>query len=222
MKQSVDLSNIYLMVALLYDKMYSSSHGANRLSMSDKEYRTTLTMYEEAIEKDTIGNYHSIHFALLCNLHTNQGHAAAAMTALDNFNNVLDENLDQEKMWHEMLDSVREMKDKQVVSLPESGQHHFEMTNIKAIFQENNTRPISTISIMLLIDKISVLEKLEENRNQVKIDKQYFANDRNGNRSLFYHEMRVFLSHSFAGMAVTSGGGGEPLVKHDRTGTKTL
>ena len=74
----------------------------------------------------------------------------------------------------------------------------------------------------LLTDKLEILETLEKNHDQVQIDYEHFEKDENRNRRIFYHEMRVSLSHKFIAMAAASGDDqNEPIIKHSREGTET-
>ncbi|CAF0747101.1 unnamed protein product [Adineta steineri] len=176
-----------------------------------------MERYERGIDKEIEenGNYSPFYFALLCNLHNNQKHAKAAMIALDNLYDDLEKNPEHEKKWQQMLNDIREMKDKQI-SLSGSLQDI-----IQNIANGDNTGVLNNL-VLLLVDNTAILENIEKNRNQVKMDIEHFSNDKNTIRQKFYKKMRVTLSHTFTAMCVTTEVGGGPIVKHDRTGTESL
>jgi hypothetical protein len=184
-----------------------------------------ILKYEREIktEENMKGDYSPIYFALLCNLHKNHKHPSAAMIALDQLHEKLDKSQELEKKWQQMLHQIREMATKQSASEKENFQNLLEIAKSQESSQSNNSEQTHIMLLTILSDRISELEKIEKNRNQVKVDQQHFANDRNKNRSIFHHKMRVSLSHKFTAMAVTSGGDDdEPIVKHDVTGTEAM
>jgi DNA-binding transcriptional regulator YiaG len=215
--------DIYLILALLYDKVHLLSQNASRSFIFDKDYRKMILMYEREIEKNEEGMYSPFYFALLCNLHKHHKHAGAAMIAFDQLHYHLDTKPELQKYWDRTLNQIREMaKKKQSALQSENLENILEMVN-SHISQTNNNQQNSTMLLSLLLDRVAELEEIEKIRNQVKIDQEYFKKDENVNRSVFYHKMRVSLSHKFTSMAVISGDDdNEPIVKHDRTGTETM
>ncbi|CAF3100584.1 unnamed protein product [Rotaria sp. Silwood2] len=183
-----------------------------------------ISRYEQGIGDEKVhNNYSPIYFALLCNLHQNQNYTGAAMIAFDQLNDELDKDQAREKMWHQMLDQIRQLTEEQTFSLQETSEKLFKMEINQDHSKSNNNEQIHQVLLHFLKDKLSILEKIENNRNQVKFYKEHFECDQNNNRLIFYQEMRISLSHKFTAMAVTSGDGqSEPIVKHDRTGTETM
>jgi hypothetical protein len=232
-KSATVSDDISLMLLLLYDKIHTDSRDASRSSIFDKGYRIMISKYEREIEKKQGGRkigkqqdsiYSPVYFALLCNLHKNHKHPGAAMIALDQLHEELDNNPELEKQWHKMLYQIRETKQKQSVSETENLQNILEMAKSQEISQSNNNGKMDIMLLNLLVNRVDELEKIQKNRDQVKVDLQHFEKDReNKNRRKFYQKMRVSLSHKFTAMAVTSGGDDdEPIVKHDWTGTETM
>ncbi|CAF1174970.1 unnamed protein product [Adineta ricciae] len=202
----------YLINALLLDQKFRLSQDLNSESMPKKTYCKIMHFCEQAIGKGRNDIHSGLSFAVLCTLHKNQKHAAAAMTNLDQFNDALDQSPEIENAWQHILDEVREFKEKQTTTLPEKFENIFQM----------NSEEMKNLLVSLLVSKLVDLQKMNTNRHEIKLDEQLFINDVNNNRKIFYTKMRSSLSHKFTAMAVTSGDGdNEPIVKHDRTGTES-
>jgi hypothetical protein len=194
---------------------------ANRKSVSDKDYHTMVSFCDQAIEKDPNGIDSVLYFAILCTLHENKKYASAAMACFNNLNFVLDKYPKVEEKWYQMLDEIREMKEKQIVPQSETVHYALLMANIQDLLSENN-KEVEKMVTLLLAEKFSEFQKFNTGRSETKVDEEHFANDLNKNRSIFYTNIRSSLSHQFTAMAVTSGGGGgEPIIKHDLTGTQS-
>ncbi|CAF0901596.1 unnamed protein product [Adineta steineri] len=216
--------DIYLMLALLHDKVHTLSQETRKFNVSKKEYHETIEWCERGIDKEVEenGNYSPFYFALLCNLHNNHKHAKAAMTSLDNVYDDLEKNPEHEEKWQKMLTDIR-VKKKEHIPLSEILQGiikemaNGDNTGVQISEELNNNNLMS-----MLADRLTILENIEKNRNQVKVDREHFSKDRNTNRRIFYEKMRVILSHTFTAMCVTTEVGGGPIVKHDRTGAESL
>lgn len=213
--------DLYLVLTLLREKYSTLAQDGNRKSISDKEYHKIVDICGQAIKKDANDIHSVLAFAVLYNLHENKNHAAAAMVSFEQLNDVLDQNQELEERWHQMLNVIREMKEKLSASQSEVLHYVSEMADMQNGLQANNMEELENMLNLLLAEKLSDLQKIDTSRSAIKVDEKHFANDPNNNRSFFYKKMRSSLSHKFTAMAVTSGDGGDPIVKHDRTGTES-
>jgi len=205
------------------EKCCTSARDANGKSISDKEYLKMISFCDQAIEKDPNGVDSVLALLIRCNLHENKKHAKAAMVCFNHLNVVLNENSEVEKKWRQMLDEIREMKEKQIGSQSETPHYLPPMPKIQDPLSANNEEIKKTL-MSLFAEKFPELQKVDTLRKEIKADEEHFANNDllNKNRIIFYTKMRSSLSHKFTAMAVTSGDGdGEPIVKHDRTGTES-
>lgn len=157
-------------------------------------------------------------FALMFNLCNENQHPIPALTAIDQLDRILDEKPELEKKFHDILKAVRQ---KEVLS-PEALEEIIQMLRKQKQSSPEAKDEKNEVLLQLLMARVDALEKIENARDKVKVDLETFGQDRNGNRKIFYRTMRVTLSHTFAAMAVTSGVGGDPIIKHDRTGTQNM
>lgn len=152
------------------------SENITQSSIYDKDYRKMILMYEKEIERNENSIYYPICLASLCNLHKHHKHAGAAMIALDELHYQLDNKPKLQKDWDKMLNQVREMVNKQGESKSEKFQNVVEMVNSQ-VSQLNNNQQNTMMIISLLTDRITEFEKIQNNRNQVKIDKEHLEKD---------------------------------------------
>ncbi|UJR19641.1 hypothetical protein I4U23_022775 [Adineta vaga] len=86
-KTQSDWSNdLSLVFALLLDQSFRLSQNSNREPMANRTYHKIVHLCEQTIEKDPNDIHSVLSFAVLCNLHENQKHVAAAMINLDQLN----------------------------------------------------------------------------------------------------------------------------------------
>lgn len=212
--------DIYVILALLYDRVHDLSKNITQPSIYDKEYRKMILMYELDIEKNENNIHNPIYFAYLYELHKCHKHAGAAKVALDQLNYQLDTKPELQIYWNQKLNELREFMDTQNNSQVEHFRNVFRTFSNQIL---NLTDKQEKMISLLLVARRRELENIEKIRNQVKSDRESFNGDGNGNRLNFYEKMRITLSNYLAAISMTSGDDyNEPIVKHDRTGTQTM
>ena len=96
------------------------------------EYRRLISSYEKSIgEKESMNVYSPLYFALLYNLHQKKKHFIAATHALDGFDWDLEENSSHKTKWCDMLNGIKELKEKS------SKEESFEII-LNSIMDDNN------------------------------------------------------------------------------------
>ena len=209
-------------MAMIHDKMYELLHGEGNVSESETQYSQAVGRYQSVIDPEKENDYSVLSYALTFNLCNDHKHAVAAMTSIDQFNRILDEKKDLGQSLRKLIEKVTEKKNQQ---RNDTLQNYQEMLEIES--QQNDSQVSRNIIdneglIYLLIDKLAALEKIVNSRNRIDLDLEHFKSDQKGNQTSFYKKTRITLSHTFAAMAVTSGVGEDPILRHDKTGTQSL
>ena len=214
--------DIKLIEAILHDKLSSLSREQNDLSLANKHYHQAMKGYQSLIysekEKAKDDQFSVLSFALIFHLCNENQHPIPALTAIDQLDRILDEKPELEKKFNDILKVV---KQKEALS-PEALAEIIQMLREQKQSSPEAKDEKNEVLFQLLISRVTALEKIVDARDKVKVDLERFRQDRNGNRKIFYRTMRVTLSHTFAAMAVTSGVGGDPIIRHDRTGTQNM
>ena len=218
-----DLSkNLKLMQAILLDKISCLARDRNDFSDSATRYFQAISRYQDIIDPEKEDEFSVLSFALTFNLCNENQHVTSALTAIDQFNRILDEKPNLQGKFASILEKLKTQAKEQKSSSPQNLHAIFNTFQEFSKSQSNKTGGMNDALLHTLILKVTALEKIANARDTIKLDLKVFENDANQNRAEFYRLMRVKLSHTFAAMAVTSGVGGDPIIKHDRTGTQFL
>ncbi|CAF1085929.1 unnamed protein product [Adineta ricciae] len=210
---------VHFLLSLLYGKVYKLTQDTKIKSMSKEDYKTTIDALDQAVDANSEDINAAFIFAIRCRLHDEKKHSISAKCSLDQFNYILDQHPQVEAQWRQMLIGLQE----QQLALKTENMNilrAIEELNVKA--SEYDEAKIKEIISLLLAEKIEQLTGLKSYRDKVEEDEQAFTSDTNGNRKVFYRKIRVSLENKLTAMAVTSGNSeNEPIIKHDRTGTKS-
>ena len=209
-------------MAMTHDKMYELSHGDGNLSESETQYSQAVGGYQRVIDPEKENDYSILSYALMFNLCNDHKHAVAAMTSIDQFNRILDEKKELGESLRKLIEKVKEKKNQQSHSSLQNYQEMLEIVSQQKDPQASRNVIDNEGLIYLLIDKLTALEKIVNSRNKIDLDLEHFKGDPKGNQTSFYKKIRITLSHTFAAMAVTSGVGEDPILRHDKTGTQSL
>ena len=159
-------------------------------------------------------------FALTFSLCNENQHVVSALTAIDQFNRILEDQPKLEGKFASILEKVKKQAKVQKDLLPQNLDAIFDTVQELCRSQSNKARGMSDAFLYTLILKVTALEKIANARDKIQLDLTVFESEANHNRAEFYRLMRGRLSHTFAAMAVTSAVGGDPIIKHDRTRTQ--
>lgn len=209
-------------MAMIHDKIYALSHGEGNLAESETHYSQAVAGYQGGIDPEQESDYSVLSYALTFNLCNDHKHAVAAMTSIDQFNRILDEKKDLGESLRKLIEKVKKKKNQQSHSTLQNYQEMLEIESQQKDSQASKSVIDNEGLLYLLIDKLTALEKIVNSRNKIDLDLEHFKGDPKGNQTSFYRKIRVTLSHTFAAMAVTSGVGEDPILRHDKTGTQSL
>ena len=209
--------------AILHDKLSALARDQNNLSLSAKHYHQAISMYQNIIDPEKEDEFSVLAFALIFNLCNENQHPIPALTAIDQFNRILDEKHDLEMKFKEILQKIKDEAEKQKgVPLSENLAEISKALRKQRQSSLEENREMNRALLQLLTTLTIALEKIVDARDKIKRDLETFKDDANGNRVIFYQKMRVKLSHCFVAIAMTSGAGDNPIIRHDRTGTQFL
>ena len=210
-----------LVLGLLHDKIYSLFHGENNLAMTSKHYYQAFSMYQNAIDPKENNEENLISLALTFNLCNGQKHPISAMVAMDQFELLLEKNNALKKSFENLIEEIKKRKEEEKTLSLERITEMMEMMAKQNDLERLKDSQANSVLIYLLMDRISALENSMKMLSRKQLHLEKLHDDRRENRKKFYNKMATKLSHIFTAMAVTSGTGENPIVKHDRTGTES-
>lgn len=213
---------VHLIRGLSHEKHQDVSKRRYQWRLSKRDYQQMISFYEKALETESDHFRVPLSFALLSSLHNRQNHVIASTIRLDQFNALLDERVEFEVKWKEMLAEIEAMK-KENISEVVIIQKLSQLYNIQANGERFDEEKLNEMLNLLLTDKLDNLFLYMANREQKKIDEEHLAKDGdNQNRLVFYRKLRTSFAHQFTAMAATSGNSdNEPIIRHDRQGIET-